>query len=148
MAGLETLHIACAILWLGNFVVTGFWSIRAWATRDVALRVFAAREILATDLFFTLIFGAAVTITGIVLAQREGFTPWAMFWTRTALETIGAAGIVWLVVLLPLELRMRSLAAGTSTRLFNRLFLAWNVAGWLVTAALFSVTYLMVEKPT
>ncbi|MDP9025522.1 MAG: DUF2269 domain-containing protein [Candidatus Eremiobacteraeota bacterium] len=148
MAGLETLHVTCAILWLGNFVVTGFWSVRAWMAHDDRLRAFAVREILVTDAIFTLVFGTAVTLTGILLAQRTGVPLLGALWTRTALEAVTAAGVVWMAVLLPLELRMRKLAAAGAGRAFDRTFVAWNVVGWLVTIGLFAVIYLMVEKPT
>ncbi len=147
MLWLKTLHVICVVLWLGNFVVTGLWSVRAFAARDGALRAFAIREILFTDAVFTLVCGAAVTISGIVLALHDGVALWSTFWTRTALETIIACGIVWLVVLLPLEVRMRAFAAGPAQATLQRAFIAWNIVGWMVTVALFWVIYLMVARP-
>ena len=148
MAALETLHIACAVLWLGNFVVTGFWSVRAWTSGSAPLRAFAAREIVATDLAFTLVFGAAVTISGFALAAREGIAPLATLWTRTALEILAACGVLWIAVLLPLELRMRALATRGEDARFGRAFAWWNAVGWTITVALFAIIYLMVGKPT
>lgn len=142
---LETLHVAAAVLWLGNFVVTGVWSLRAFAQRDGALRAFAAREILFTDLVFTLLFGSAVVISGLVLARSESLRVLDAFWTRTALEVVGASGIVWLAVLLPLEIVMYNRARGG--RAIGSIFAWWNIVGWLVTAALFCIVYLMIAKP-
>lgn len=148
MTALETLHIVCAVLWLGNFVVTGFWSIRAWRTGTRELRAFAAREILVTDVVFTLAFGSAVTASGFALAAREGVSPLATAWTRAALEVLAASGVLWIAVLLPLEVRMRRLARHGSEASLARAFAWWNVVGWSITAALFAVIYLMVGKPT
>jgi len=58
--------------------------------------------------------------------------------------TVTAAGMVWLCVLLPLELKMRSPASSDGLR---RTFLCWNIVGWAVTLALFAIIYVMVQKP-
>jgi len=142
---LKTLHVVAAILWLGNFAVTGVWALRALLRRRPALAAFAAGEILFTDLLFTLGFGSAVVVSGIVLAQAEGIAALATAWTRLALVVVVASGAVWLLALLPIELTMyrRSLENAS----FGKLFLLWNVIGWLLTVALFCVVYLMVAKP-
>ena len=148
MVGLKTLHVVCAVLWLGNFVVTGVWSARAFATRQTELRAFAAREILFTDAIFTLVFGTAVTVSGILLAGWEGVAMWETRWTRVALETVAGAGLVWLFVLLPLEVRLWRLSRqASSSAALRTAFVTWNVVGWLVTIALFGVIYLMLGKP-
>ena len=148
MPWLKTVHILCAVVWLGNFVVTGVWSVRAFATRNGIIRAFATREILATDIVFTVVFGAAVTMSGIALAQNDGIAVWATLWTRVALEGMAAAAVVWLGLLLPLELRMHALAkTGSDDGRLKRLFLLWNAAGWSVTLALCGIIYLMVAQP-
>lgn len=146
MTLLKTLHVAAAILWLGNFAVTGVWALRAYFARDHALFAFATREILFTDILFTACFGGAVVASGIALAHVEGFDPVRVLWTRWALEIVIIGGVMWLGVLLPVELMMRRRARNGAPGL-PALFAVWNAAGWLVTVALFSVTYLMIAKP-
>lgn len=148
MAIVKTLHIIAAVLWLGNFVVTGLWSIRAFAMRSRDLRRFAVREILFTDALFTLLGGALVIMSGLLLASIESIPPWTTRWTRDALVIASASGAVWLAVLLPLELRMRKTAATGDDAQLVRTFAWWNAAGWAVTLALFFIIYLMVAKPT
>ncbi len=147
MLWLKTLHVICAVLWLGNFAVTGTWSVRAFAARNDVLQTFATREILFTDVIFTLTFGTAVTVSGIALALHDGVALWATFWTRTALGIVIGSGLAWLFVLLPLELCMRTLVAHGASAALRRAFVAWNVIGWAVTIALFWVIYLMVARP-
>lgn len=144
----KTLHIAAAVLWLGNFVVTGVWSIRAFLTRSPELRRFAVREILFTDACFTLIGGALVIMSGLWLASLESIPAWSTRWTRDALVVAVASAMVWLAVLLPLELRMRRLAAAREDAQLVPAFVWWNAWGWIVTLALFFIIYLMVAKPT
>ena len=143
---LKSLHVASAVIWLGNFVVTGVWSARAFGSRRDDLKAFAAREIIFTDVLFTLVFGTAVVVSGIALASIEGVAVWSTMWTRAALIVVIAAGVLWLGVMLPLEITM--LRATAIARPMGRTFLAWNVVGWGLTLALFAVIFLMVQKPT
>jgi uncharacterized membrane protein len=145
MAWVKAIHIACVVVWLGNFVVTGLWSARAFAGSDAALRRFAAREILVTDALFTLLFGAGVVISGFALAALERVDVLAVAWTRDALAILAAATLAWLGILLPLEVTLlRRTAAG---RPAAAPFAAWSAVGWAVTLGLFAVIYLMVAKP-
>ena len=145
---LEVFHIVCAVLWLGNFVLTGLWSVRAFRTKDRALQHFAAGEILFTDAIFTLVFGTAVTVTGMALAAAEHIDLWHTRWTATALALVIVAGVGWLAVLVPAQFAMLRLtrAEGNAARV-QRAFLRWNIAGWAITLVLFFVIYLMVAKP-
>lgn len=146
MLALQTFHIIAAILWLGNFAVTGVWSARAFASRDRLLRAFATREILFTDIVFALLGAIAVVGSGMALAGMEHVPVWSTRWTRDAILTIAAAGVVWLAVLIPLEFRMREQALRANDAL-DRTFARWSVAGIVVTIALFAIVYLMVAKP-
>jgi len=144
---LESLHVAAGVLWLGNFVVTGIWATRAFRSGDKRLRRFAVREILFTDIIFTLIFGTAVITTGLALASRLGIAPWGTAWTRDALGIAIGSGVVWLTILVPLELHMERRARAGDDAALSRPFLAWSIVGWAITLALFAIIYLMLAKP-
>lgn len=144
---LESLHVAAGVLWLGNFVVTGIWATRAFRSGDERLRRFAVREILFTDMIFTLIFGTAVITTGLALASRLGIAPWQTLWTRDALAIAIGSGALWLAVLLPLEIQMERRARAGDDAALTRPFLAWSILGWTMTLALFTIIYLMLAKP-
>lgn len=145
MTAVKVLHIASAVLWLGNFAVTGVWAGYAFALRRRELERFAARAIIVTDVLFTVVFGAAVTLSGFVLARIEHIAVWSTAWTRLALSVVIGAGVVWVVVLIPLEFAMdRRAAAGVA---LGTPFVAWSIVGWALTVALFGVIYLMVAKP-
>ena len=144
---LESLHVAAGVLWLGNFVVTGIWATRAFRSGDERLRRFAVREILFTDIIFTLIFGSAVITSGLALAARLGIDPWQTLWTRDALAIAIASGVLWLAVLVPIEIHMERRARAGESAALTRPFLAWSIVGWTVTLALFSIIYFMLAKP-
>jgi uncharacterized membrane protein len=145
MALLLMLHVASAVLWLGNFVVTGVWALRAFATRDRALTTFAAREILFTDATFTLVFGSAVVISGLLLAQQLHLDVASTRWLRDALVAVIACGVAWAVVLVPIEIQLYARSKRDAP--VRGLFAAWNAIGWTVTVVLFAVIYLMIAKP-
>jgi uncharacterized membrane protein len=133
------------VLWLGNFAITGVWALRAFVSRDRNLAAFAAREILFTDAIFTLVFGSAVVVTGLLLAQGLRLDVATTRWLRDALIAVAASGIVWIAVLVPIEVRLFvTTRRGDPAR---NLFVVWNVIGWTVTAVLFAVIYLMIAKP-
>jgi len=147
MLALKVFHIISAVLWLGNFAVTGAWSARAFASRDRILRAFATREIIFTDIIFTLFGAVAVVGSGMALAGMESVPVFSTLWTRDALFTVIGSGLIWLAVLVPLEFKMRRLAQ-TDDPSLDRTFTLWSVFGIIVTIATFSVIYLMVAKPT
>ena len=76
----KTLHVTSAVLIVGNVTVTGFW---AWflyrQRREVGFRAIA-RGIMLTDIIFTLVGGAGLTITGILMVRAQQVsimeTPW------------------------------------------------------------------------
>jgi uncharacterized membrane protein len=142
---LRFLHIAAAVLLLGNVVVTGFWALYLYRSGHASTFRPVARAILWADLLFTTIGGATLTITGILLIQARGY-PWRE--TRWILEGIGSLGVatlIWLVFLLPDQWRMERLAPGDDAGL-RRLFLRWSMLGWLATAVLFYGLWAMVGK--
>jgi uncharacterized membrane protein len=146
MLALKTFHIIAAILWLGNFAVTGVWSARAFASRDRLLRAFATREILFTDIIFTFFGAVAVVGSGMALAGMEKVPVWSTLWTRDAILTVVGSALVWAAFLIPLELRMQKQALRSDDAL-DRTFTLWSIGGIVVTIATFAVVYLMVAKP-
>lgn len=140
---LKLLHIGAAVLLLGNVTVTGVWAAYLYRVRDAVPFVRVARVIMLTDWIFTLSGGAVLTFTGIQLALREGLrvrdTPWLIH----GIAALAVSTLVWLVVLLPDQLRMERGADGPALR---RIFLRWSVAGWVSTALLFYGLYAMVTR--
>jgi uncharacterized membrane protein len=91
---LRALHVAGAVHLLGNVTVTGFWATYLYRARAVLPFGPVARAILWSDLVFTLLGGALLTVSGILLVMRRGFpilqTPWL-------LQGIGALAVSTLV---------------------------------------------------
>lgn len=143
-AALRYLHIVGAVLLLGNVVVTGLWAALLWHARPALPFRRAARIIMWADLWFTLPGGAALTISGIFLIRARGY-PWAELpWLRHGIGALALATLLWLVVLLPDQIRMGRLAEDDPR--YTRAFWRWTILGWVATLVLFYGLWAMVTK--
>lgn len=136
VAVLRVLHVAGAVLLLGNVTVSGVWAAYLYRTRDRVPFQPVARAILWTDLIFTIGGGTLLTVSGILLVLRRGYPVAGTPWLMRGILALGAATALWLVVLLPAQLRMERAGAGDPEAL-GRAFRRWSVVGWVATALLY-----------
>jgi uncharacterized membrane protein len=142
----KLLHIVGAVMMLGNVVVTGAWAAVLWRHRKADTPRQIARGILWTDLVFTFGGGAMLVIAGIEMIRLHQL-PWReLGWLRHGIELLALATLVWLVVLLPDQLRMEE-HADTDQERFARHFRRWTIVGWIDTALLVAALALMVLRP-
>jgi uncharacterized membrane protein len=141
----KTLHVTSAVLIVGNVTVTGVW---AWflyrQRREVGFRAIA-RGIMLTDIIFTLVGGAGLTITGILMVRAQQLSIMDTPWLRRGVLTLAISTVVWVVSLLPDQLRMERLDQ-SDDRGMRRLFTRWSVLGWASTVLLFVGLWSMVMK--
>lgn len=142
---LRFVHVAAAVLLLGNVVVTGIWSIVLYRRRAVVPFREVARVIMIADVVCTLGGGAALTISGILLTLRGGYRVMETPWLLHGIGALALATLLWLVVLLPDQLRMERHGDGDELQL-RRWFWRWNLVGWLATAVLFGGLWSMVAR--
>lgn len=146
----KTLHVLGAVLFLGNIAVSAVWKVLADRSGRLDVARYAARLVLVTDAVFTAGGAALVASTGHLLAPLHGGIG-AQPWLQAGYALFAASGLIWLVVLLPVEiLQARMLSAATGEALpagYRRLSLVWSIAGTAATAAPLGVVYLMAAKP-
>jgi uncharacterized membrane protein len=139
-------HVLGAVLMLGNVIATGLWAHWALGRPDMRVAPFAARAILKADAWLTLTGGTLLTVSGIWMAMRAGLGWHETPWLRHGVWALAASTGLWLVVLLPDQVRMvRAADAGDAPRL-RRLYRRWAVLGWGATAALVAGLWVMVTK--
>jgi uncharacterized membrane protein len=141
----KALHVAGAILLLGNVTVTGVWSAylyRHWRAGTVPFRP-VARAIIWTDLIFTVTGGALLTFTGIQLGLASEFSFLKTGWLFRGILSLALSTLIWLVVLLPDQFRLER---ATEAAVIRRLFLRWSVFGWLSTVLLYVGLWSMVKR--
>jgi uncharacterized membrane protein len=145
LAVLRMLHVTGAVLLIGNVTVTGFWATHLYRARArVPFRV-VARAIVWADIVFTLTGGILLTVSGILLAMRLQLRVMETPWLLKGIVALGLATLVWLVVLLPCQLRLERISPDDERGL-RRLFLGWSVVGWTDTALLFYGLWAMVGR--
>jgi len=145
---LKIIHVLCACLFLGNVIVSGTWAALAERTRDHAIIQFSNRMVLMTDLLFTLGGSLGVVITGYLMADRwggEALHPWI----RWSYLLFGLSGLIWLLVLMPIQLKQRKLLRETSTITpqYLRLSRTWQIWGAGATVLPLPILYFMINKP-
>lgn len=148
---LRSLHLAGVVLFVGNIIVTAVWKVLADRTRNAPVVAFGQRLVTVTDLAFTAVGAVLVAVTGQLLAGgREVIfnTPW-LAW---AYAFFIASGLLWLLVLVPIQLRQARLArgfrdGGEIPPEYWRLARRWAVVGSLATVLPFCNLFLMVVKP-
>lgn len=142
---LKSLHIVAAVLMVGNVTVTGVWATFYFRWRKDADFRLAARAILWTDLFFTFLGGAALTITGILMARQAGMPILETPWIRRSALLLAISTLLWLTILLPDQWRMERLDRSRDEFL-KAVFTRWSVVGWGSTVLLFVAMWSMVLK--
>lgn len=149
---LKTLHIFGVIIFLGNIIVTGFWKACADLSKDWKIIAFSQRLVTYTDMVFTAIGVLLIAVTGIWMAKNYAnylHITW-IFW---GLSFFIASGILWLLVLIPLQIKMHRLAKQFyNTRTIPDEYWVyekiWMVVGIIATLLPLANLYWMVFKPS
>lgn len=149
---LRTLHILAATLFLGNIVVTAVWKTLADPTKDPRIIAYAQRLVNVTDLLFTGPAVVLVTVTGLLMAPTLGGLVDGPAWLMTGLLLMGLSTLLWLMVLIPVQVRQgrmaRAFAAdGEIPAAYWRLNRVWAVVGTIATILPLLNLYFMVYKP-
>jgi uncharacterized membrane protein len=142
---LRVLHVVGAVLLLGNVTITGFWATYLYRARGRVPFHAVARAILWSDVVFTVLGGTMLTVSGILLALRQGYRVAETPWLLKGIGALAVATLLWLAVLLPAQLRLERVAPDDDGEL-RRLFLRWSAVGWAATLLLFYGLWAMVTK--
>ncbi len=145
---LKIIHLVCACLFLGNVIVSGVWALLAERTREHAIIQFSNRMVLITDALFTLGGAIGVVWTGHGMALHLGGEA-SHPWIQWSYGLLSFSGLIWLLVLVPIQFKQRALlrASDTVGEDYWRLSRIWQAAGALATVLPLPIVYLMVTKP-
>ena len=148
------LHIAGAVVFLGNIVVTAAWMLMAERTRRLDVIHFSAKAVIRADLLFTLPGVLLILLNGLamVLARWGG---WGAFhevsWISLALALFTVSGIIWVAILIPVQHRMAVFSDPGDYQETPHQFLSalrrWYFWGAIAIALPVCSLYLMVTKP-
>ncbi|MEO0870783.1 MAG: DUF2269 family protein [Pseudomonadota bacterium] len=146
------LHYLGIILLAGNITVTAVWKVFADRNGNWRIVQFGQRLVTGTD------FG--LTIPGIILTMIGGYgslyvmgysllEPAWLLWSQIMFV---AAGVIWLFILVPIQIRQARLANSWTgqegvTEEYRKLSRRWITWGLISTVPLCIVLWLMVAKP-
>ena len=150
------LHIAGAVVFLGNIIVTAAWMLMAERTRSVNVVHFSAKAVMRADLLFTLPGVLLILMNGLamVLDRWGGLAAFhELSWISAALALFTASGVIWVGLLIPVQHRMAVFSDPSDypDSLPSEFFSAlrrWYVWGAVAIALPVCSLYLMVTKPT
>ena len=145
-------HYTGIVLLVGNITVTAVWKVFANRTGDPQIIAFGQRLVTGTD------FG--LTIPGIALTMIGGYgcavlMDYALFedaWLIASQILFVIAGLIWLGILVPIQIRQARLArgfeqGGVIPAEYHALSRRWIIWGLISTVPLVLVLWLMVSKP-
>ena len=145
----KVLHVLSACLFLGNVVVSGTWAFMAERTRNFEVVAFSNRLVLITDLMFTLTGALVVVYTGSLMSHRyDGVPAASQAWITWSYMLFGLSGLIWALVLVPIQLRQRVLLGRhrAITPEYLKLSRIWQISGAVATVIPLPIVYLMIVK--
>lgn len=106
---LKFIHLLGVVIFLGNITVTGWWKFMADRTGDSKIISFAQRQVTLTDYVFTTGGVVLVAIGGIGNAMLHHMDYLHIKWMAWGYWQFIASGIIWVVVLIPVQIRQASI---------------------------------------
>ena len=148
---LKSIHILSSTLLFGTGLGSAFYKMRADRDGDLGAIVFASRNIVLADWFFTTPAIIVQPVTGLWMAFDAGY-PLTSLWIIASIALYVLAGACWLPVV-HLQMRMRDLAAEALMRgtplpeAYHRYGRIWFWLGVPAFSAVAIVFVIMVIKP-
>jgi uncharacterized membrane protein len=150
---LLALHILSAVIFVGNIITAAFWKVRADRSGNLETMALTTRAVLTADWAFT---GPGILVlfgTGLAMVGLTGWERFQELWLGLSFILLIVTGLIWIVVLVPLQRRMARLARdgaanGTLDQAYHRASRMWAIFGGIATLLPVVILFLMVLKPT
>lgn len=147
----KLVHLLGVVLLVGNVTVTSIWKLYADRTRDPRIIGFAQRLVTITDWFFTFWGILLLVIGGYGAAWVAGMDPLRDDWLVWSEVQFAIAGMIWLLLLVPIQIRQARLArsfagGGEIPEAYFRLGRTWMIWGLVATVPLVGAMWSMVAK--
>ena len=148
----KTLHVIGVVILVGNVTATSIWKVFADRTGNVHVMAFAQRLVTITDWLLTVPGIVLIMVGGFGSTWAAGVSPFGSSWLRFSELLFVLAGVIWLAVLVPIQMRQARSARGFVVsgivpgeyRRDARRWLWWGISA---TVMLLGAVVLMVAKP-
>lgn len=140
------LHLLGATMFLGNILAGAMWMARLGASGERGANRYVSVSINVGDIVLTGPGALLLLYNGLVLATAYGGT-FAIAWLRWGFLLFAALGTLWLLVLVPLQQRLITLADSAEDEAFERacgLYALPGAAAGIIALVVFG---LMVLRP-
>ncbi|MEK3884583.1 DUF2269 family protein [Paenibacillus sp. PL2-23] len=151
MNGWLLMHLLGVLLAVGNIVTAAFWKVRLDQSGHPAVVHAAARNVMLADYVFTIPGLVMIVVSGSIMAEQAGMSWTGFNWLTLSLVLFAVTGIIWGVLLIPLQRRMirlseESIAAGSLSAAYRAASRSWMIYGTVATLLPIAILYLMVMK--
>ena len=148
---LKFLHVLGVVILLGNVTITAFWKVFADISRIPAVIAHAQDGVIFADWIFTLSGIVLILVGGFGAAYVAGMPIFGSRWLVLGESLFAVSGLVWIIVLIPLQIRQASAArafrqTGEIPERYWRQARAWLVWGVVATVPLVAAIYVMIAK--
>jgi uncharacterized membrane protein len=148
---LKWLHVVSSTVLFGTGLGTAYYLWQAHRTRDPVIIAPVARMVVRADYIFTGTSGIVQPLSGIGLAQVEGYGLWES-WLVLGYLLYGMAFLCWAIVV---RLQIRAWKLSEQARQqgsalppdYETVMRRWFLLGWPAFIALLIIFWLMIEKP-
>lgn len=148
---LKFLHVLGVVLLIGNVTVTAAWKVYADRTNNSAIVAYAQRAVIYADWAFTIPGIVLIMVGGYGMAYHDRLDLVGTGWLVWGQALFFVSGMIWLLVLVPAQIRQsrlaRSLSPGDqipeSYWRDGRLWLIWGI---IATVPLVAAAFVMVVK--
>jgi uncharacterized membrane protein len=140
------LHLLGATMFLGNILAGAMWMARLGASGERVANRYVSVSINVGDVVLTGPGALLLLYNGLVLATVYGGT-FAVAWLRWGFLLFAALGVLWLLVLVPLQQHLISLADSGGDEAFDRVSRLYALPGALAGVIALLVFALMVLRP-
>ena len=149
---LKSIHLLGVIIFLGNIIITAVWKILADKTKSPAIVAYAQRLVTITDFLFTTVGVLLILVSGRTMALKFGEIG-DILWLSWGWWLFIASGIIWVLILIPIQIKQAKLAKYFSTKeeipeSYWTLSRYWVIFGIIATILPLANLYFMVFKPT
>jgi uncharacterized membrane protein len=149
---MKFVHITGIVMLMGNITATAIWKFFADRTGDPRIIAFAQKLVTYTDWSLTF-WGVILTMVGGYGALWvSGMGPFDAGWLIWSQALFVAAGLIWLGLLVPIQIRQARAAklfaqGGDIPAAYKVDSRRWIVWGLISTVPLVAALWLMVAKP-
>jgi uncharacterized membrane protein len=143
----KLVHVAAAVLFLGNVSLGLFWVAHAEKTRDPKIIGHAMQGIIRADRWFTTPGVILIVAGGVAAAVTGGLKLLSVGWIVGSIAMFSLSGLVFGLALAPLQREIVSISVSTTDpQALQEPLRRWHIFGWLALLPLWLAVAMMVLK--